>query len=407
MSETLELEKITNEFPEKIDGIKKALENLIVTESKVAEFKEKYEGLTIVDRNDKDGYKAAREAKSVLVKTRTSSEDDRKLTLKPIDELRDNVHNRFKSVQDDLKKIEEPISKQIKEIDDIEEQEKEQKKLEAEKKINDRINCLLENGMVFQDGYYIIKNDELQILETSIGVVDIRTMSDDLFKNLLQIVIDKNAKIVSEKERVEKERIAAEELKAENDRKERELFEQQKEQMRLQQEEMDRQKEQIETQRKANQQLITIARQNLLEALGFSFYGTVYEISYKGLSYKLLHEQVENLTNEAWLLNIGEAEKVISQINSQKNIDAEESKKQAEIDKRENEKRIAQQAIEDENKRKQEEKEKAELELAQADDKTKYESILAQIKALQVPDFKSNIYKNKAKIIKDFIADLK
>ena len=142
---------VLDKFPEKINDIKKALDNLVVTESKVAELKEKYTGVTIIDENDEEGYKLAREAKSILVKTRTASEDDRKVGLKPIDELRDNVHNRFMSVQTELKTIEAPITSRIKEIDDIEKKRKEDEALAKEKKVEDRRNELVKKGMVFDE----------------------------------------------------------------------------------------------------------------------------------------------------------------------------------------------------------------------------------------------------------------
>lgn len=245
-----QLQTKINELPAKINVIEKALENLVVTESKVAELKEKYEGVTIADENDEDGYKLAREAKSILVKTRTSSEDDRKIALKPIDDLRDDVHARFMSVQTDLKTIEAPISSRIKEIDDIEKQRKEDARLAEEQKVENRRNELVEKGMVFDQvsGFYVIKAPELGITETSIGIVDIRTMSDDLYKNFLVMVEEKSKKISAEKERLAAiEKKAAEEKEA-AEKAEREEFDRKKKLLDEQEEKMKQQQQQIKDQ---------------------------------------------------------------------------------------------------------------------------------------------------------------
>jgi len=241
---------VIDQFPEKINDIKKALDNLVVTEKKVAELKEKYTGVTILDENDEDGYKLAREAKSVLVKTRTSSEDDRKVALKPIDELRDTVHNRFMSAQSELKTVEAPISSRIKEIDDIEKKRKEDEALAKEKKVEDRRNELIKKGMVFDEvsGYYVIKAPELGISETSIGIVDIRTMSDDLYNNFLQMIEDKSAKITAEKERVAEIAKKEQEKKEAAEKAEREEFEKQKANMERLQKEMKEKEDAIKAQ---------------------------------------------------------------------------------------------------------------------------------------------------------------
>lgn len=239
---------VLDKFPEKINDIKQAIDNLAVTQTKVKELKEKYSGVTIIDENDEEGYKLAREAKSILVKTRTSSVDDRKVALKPIDELRDNVYAEFIAVETELKEIELPITSRIKEIDDIEKQRKEAEKLAAEQKINDRINELLSKGMIFMDGYYVISSPELGISETSIGVVDIRTMSDDLYNNFLKMVKEKSSKITAEKERIALiEKKAAEEKEAAA-KKEREEFEAQKKLMEEQQAAIKKQQDELKAQ---------------------------------------------------------------------------------------------------------------------------------------------------------------
>jgi len=187
--------------------------------------KEGYKNLKIDGPEDKEGYELIRQAIGVLRPMRTGLDAERKSVVK--------AHNDFvKWANGEYGKVETLIQEgpggelELKAkkdaVDDIIEKQKEAERLAAEKKINDRINELISKGMVFSGDYYSIGDASLNIPETSIGIVDIRTMSDDLYSNFLQMVEDKSAKINAEKERVaELER----KEKAEKEEKERlELF---------------------------------------------------------------------------------------------------------------------------------------------------------------------------------------
>lgn len=394
---------VLDKFPEKINDIKQAIDNLAVTQTKVKELKEKYSDVTIVDENDEEGYKLAREAKSILVKTRTSSVDDRKVALKPIDELRDNVYAEFIAVETELKEIELPITSRIKEIDDIEKQRKEAEKLAVEQKINDRINELLSKGMVFMDGYYVISSPELGISETSIGVVDIRTMSDDLYNNFLKMVEEKSSKITAEKERIALiEKKAAEEKEAAA-KKEREEFEAQKKLMeeqqaaiKKQQDELKAQQDKLESDKRDAEQREKQAEQNrineliknrsaILSGLGMKYnqFGNTYTYDDIELSTAMVIAATEVEWAE-WVSNTA------SKIQSKKDFAAKELELQQDAEK----------------KRKEEAAELAEKErIAGLSDKQKMQEYIDALYNVPVPPVTTKTWKAKIAMVRDMIND--
>jgi len=385
---------VLDKFPEKIDDIKKAVENLAATELKVVELKTKYEGVTIADENDEEGYKLAREAKSALVKTRTSSEDDRKVALKPIDDLRDTVHNRFMAVQTDLKKIEGPISARIKEIDDIEKQKKEQEKVDLENKINARINELVAKGMVFMDGYYVISAPEIGVSPSSIGVVDIRTMSDELYASFLEVVTEKATKINTEKERLAAEKKKLDDEKEAADKKEREDFAAAKKKMeddqaalKKQQDDLAAQQKLIDDQKKQQEQDrisgIVRNRSAVLVSIGLEYNSQEESFDYKGEALVSDAAGIAEHDDNAWL----------QLVDSLKNTVAQKKKEAEDFLKKQQE---------DEQKKQQQQEQER---LAGLSDKQKMQEYMDKLLAIPVPPVTTKTWKTKAGTVRDFLTD--
>jgi hypothetical protein len=263
----------------------KDLEHLNLLEQEIAGYETKYKDLTIVDENDKDGYEAVVLAIRVLRTKRTGLEAERKSVVAPYNNVVSYVNEKYKGITPKIEAVEKPLKEKKEAIDAIVDKKKEDAKLAEETKINNRVNELINNGAAFDGSYYSIKDDALGISETSIGVVDIRTMSDELFKQVLQTVMDKNERIVTEKKRIENEKKIEEEKKAEQEKKDRELFEQQKKQQQQQQQEFDkkqeefkqqqeelkRQQDKLETDKKEAATRQLQQRGNQLQELGMSF----------------------------------------------------------------------------------------------------------------------------------------
>lgn len=232
--------------------------------AEITGLKEGYKDLTINSIEDKEGYEKVRAAIGVLRPKRTSLEAERKSVVKPYNDFVKHINGQYDTITTLIQEgpggeLELKAKKEA--IDDILEKEKEAKRLAEEKKINDRINELISKGMVFDGNYYSISAPELDIAETSIGLVDIRTMSDDLYKNFLQIVVDKSAKIAAEKEKLEALAKKQKEEKDAAEKKEREEFaakkkalDEQEAKIKQQQDEIKKQAEKIEKEKKEQEQ---------------------------------------------------------------------------------------------------------------------------------------------------------
>lgn len=396
---------VLDKFPEKINDIKKAIENLAVTQLKVKELKEKYAGITIIDENDEEGYKLAREAKSILVKTRTASVDDRKVALKPIDELRDNVYGEFVAVETELKNTEAPITSRIKEIDDIEKKRKEDEALAKEKKVEDRRNELIKKGMVFDEvsGYYVIKAPELGISETSIGIVDIRTMSDDMYNNFLQMIEDKSAKITAEKERVEALQAKEKAEKEAAEKAEREEFEKQKANMERLQKEMKEKEDAIkaaqdklDADKREAEQKEKQAEQNrindLIKHRSAVLVGMGMKYNQSGDTYTF--EEIEVSTH--WITTATEGAWVES-------VQDTTSKIQAKKD-------AAAKALEEKQVKEKKDKEEADAKAEQErqaglKEKDKMKEYITALLSVPAPEFNTKAWKAKLGMVRDFIND--
>lgn len=396
---------VLDNFPEKINDIKKAIDNLAATQTKVKELKEKYSGISIADENDEEGYNLARKAKSILVKTRTASVDDRKVALKPIDELRDNVYGEFVAVETELKTIEAPITSRIKEIDDIEKKRKEDEALAKEKKVEDRRNELVKKGMVFDEvsGYYVIKAPELGITETSIGIVDIRTMSDDLYSNFLQMIEDKSAKITAEKERVAAIEKKAEEEKEAAEKNEREDFAAQKKilddqlaALKKQQEDMKASQDLLDQKKRDADLREQQAEQNrindLIKHRSAVLVGLGMKYNQSGDTYTFEEIEVSThwittATEGAWVESVQDT---TGKIQAKKDFAAKELELQQAADK----------------KKKEEEAALAEKErLAGLSDKQKMQEYIKALLAVPVPPITTKTWKPKLGMVRDFIND--
>lgn len=218
-----------NNFPATIDQ-KKDLAHLNELVAEINALKEGYKDLNIEGPDDKDGYERVRAAIAVLRPKRTGLEAERKSVVKPYNDTVKLINGEYEKITTLIQEGpggETELKAKKEAIDEIVEKEREAKRLAEEKKINDRINEILKY-MTFDGNYYSIKHADLGISETSIGVVGIRTMSDDLFSQFLQMVVEKHGKISAELELVaELERKQKAEKEA-ADKKEREEFDRKK-----------------------------------------------------------------------------------------------------------------------------------------------------------------------------------
>lgn len=369
--------------------------NELVTE--ITTLKEGYKDLKIDGPEDKDGYEKVRAAIGVLRPKRTGLEAERKSVVKPYNDFVKHINGQYDTITTLIQEgpggeLELKAKKEA--IDDILEKEKEAKRLAEEKKINDRINELISKGMVFDGNYYSISAPELGIAETSIGVVDIRTMSDDLYKNFLQIVVDKSAKIAAEKERLaviekkqKEEKEAADKAEREEFEKKKKLLDEQEAKLKQQQDEIKKQEEKIEKEKKEQEQNrinnIIRHRSAILVGMGLEYNEHGESFEYNGDTVILSAPSIADYSDADWLNFIEEIRAVIKK-----------KKDEAEaflLKKQEEEK----QRLELQEKERQ----------AGLSDKEKVKEYITALLSVTVPDCKTKTCKNLVGGVRDYIKD--
>ena len=292
MSETQELAVITP----------KDLQHLNELEVEIAGYKEQYKDLQITDENDKEGYELVRKAIGVLRPKRTGLEAERKSVVKPYNDVVYMINGKYKEITEKIQEIEAPLKEKKDAIDDILKEKAAEEARLLEEKINSRIDSLIKSGMVFDGSYYSISGPNIP--ETSIGVVDIRTMSDEIFKQLMDVVVEKNNRILSEKKRIEEAEAAetlrlkqvADQQAAELKKQQDELLEAQKELKRQQdaikeaQDKLDRDKKEAEDKAAQAERdrlaAIVSKRTKELVALGMEFFVKYDEMQYDEMRYE-------------------------------------------------------------------------------------------------------------------------
>src|SRR5689334_3927039 len=146
----------TANFPAIIDQ-KKDLAHLNELVTKVTALKEEYKDLTIEGPDDKEGYEKVRAAIAVLRPLRTGLNKERLEIVRPYNEFVKHLNTKYGEIVDVIQVGpggEEELNKKKDEVDEIIEKRKEEKRQAEEKKINDRINDVIKNGMAFDGEYY-------------------------------------------------------------------------------------------------------------------------------------------------------------------------------------------------------------------------------------------------------------
>lgn len=376
---------------------KKDLAHLNELVAEITSLKEGYKDLNIEGPDDKDGYERVRAAIAVLRPKRTGLEAERKSVVKPYNDTVKLINGEYEKITTLIQEGpggELELKEKKEAVDEILEREKEEKRLAEEKKINDRINELIAKGMVFDGNFYSISAPDLGISETSIGVVDIRTMSDDLYKNFLQMVIDKSGKIEAYK--AEKERLLQKEKEEKEaaDKKEREEFAAKKKLLDEQEAALKKQQDEIAAQQKRIDDANKEAEQNringiirhrsaILTSMGLEYNDNAGSYDYLGDAIISNAATIAEYEDAEWLNLI----EVLKGTIKQKKEEAEAflaKQKQDEKDRIEREEKERQAGLSDQQRMKE------------------YTSALLGI---QVPEFKTKKWKTVAGSIRDFIKD--
>lgn len=122
----------------------------------------------------------------------------------------------FNPVIAELKIIEKPISDFVDKMEALEKEEKEKEARILEQKVNERRDILINEGMVFHNGYFEAGNVDFDIPLITLGEIDLKGMTDPIWEQMLTKVKQTIAQVNVK----QKEKEAADKLEA--DKKEKE-----------------------------------------------------------------------------------------------------------------------------------------------------------------------------------------
>ena len=278
MSVTTQVEKTIQQEVAKFDPF----------EARIAELKEKYQGLTIIDAEDKENYELVRVAISELRSIRTGTEKDKKEIKAPFLAACSTIEEKAKWIIAEVKKIEDPLQKRKDEIDEEREKEKAEKKRKQDAALFNRQLQLTKMGAQFDGANFILEGIEVNM--ALVREVDDETYEAEILPQFKEI-FDRNEAV----------RIAEEEKKKEADRifkEQQDELQRQQEEMRKRQEEMDRKENEIREKELAAQKKKENDRIIVLHSLGMTYYHPDNSYVYNGVY--VVMEDIKILNDENW-----------------------------------------------------------------------------------------------------------
>lgn len=401
--------------------LEKKIENALVreniTDTVIAELKERYSGLKLKSLDDKGGYLQIKEARknvrAVGIITEKLCKHGREDAIKE-QKLWLATEKR---ILDKIAKVQEPLEDEIKKFDDEVERKENEEKERKEKVFQERQATLIKLGAVYNNGQFVLNH-----IEYEIG--NIREAEKDVWEEIiLPKYKDEFEKNEAEKVRIEKEREAvALKLKQEQDElnRQREEMERQKKELVEAQAAMQKMKDDAEREQRRMEQerqdkLIREQRERIEKRYDhLSKLGMRYNSQYD--AYVLEDINVDNKT-EITLLNDEEWGNLIATITpiveekkraiELKRLTEIEAKRLADIEaalKAERE-RVAKEKADAEFKAQQAELFRQEK-LEQAKDKEKWELFIEAIKKLETFDMRSGQYRKRMQIAKEKLSEI-
>lgn len=298
--------------------IQKEIKRFNLADAGIAQLKKDYGALVIKDVNDKDGYKAVKDAWNEVRSTRTA------LSKKGL-EIRNGYNKITKAVSkeedrliDLLSPLEEDLQKKWKAIDDEKERVKKEKAEAEEKRLLDRLGSLTAKGMAVVDGYYSIGET------VSVDVATVRTMTDEQFTKLEKAVDAKAAEIAQAK----KEKEEADEKERKRLKDEQEKLDAQKKQQEDQQKLLDQQQADMKKALENMAKMKADMRRDKLSAIGM-----VHDkgaITF-GKRYGITATEVNEMDDEAFEKFLVKSKETIAQ-HKKEDDDAEQKRLQMQKD---------------------------------------------------------------------------
>lgn len=187
------------------DQIRQELAKFNLADQGIALLKEQFGGLVITGPDDKTGYKAVREAWSLVRSKRTGLEKKGKELRADYTVITKAISGEEDRLVDLITPLEEDLYKKWKAIDDEKDRLKKEQEEAEQKQLMARIEEVQTLGMVFADGFYQIGGT------ITVDVASLRQFNDEQFGKLKQAITNKKAemdKAAAEAEQLRKDQEA-------------------------------------------------------------------------------------------------------------------------------------------------------------------------------------------------------
>lgn len=336
------------------DFINQELKKFPITDAAIDAMRQEYMGLTVASVEDKEGYKKVRESRIAVKGKRCAIESERKILISDALKFQQAINGEAKRITGLLEPIETYLEAEEDKYDKWVEEVKQAKEREEQERLQGRVAKLLGFGMTF-DGNLYKRGDIL------IPAILLKSMDDLKYTELLaQVKTDYDSEQfrIAEEARIKKEeedRIAAE--KAEAERKEQERKAEEDRLRKIEDEKLAAERAEIERIKKeqAEKEAAIKAAQDKIDA-----------------EKKAIEDQKRKEDEDK--RHAEEIEKAKQESAEQARKD-EQARVEREVREKEERDRLA--AIEAEEKK------------AQMTDKEKLKDLLAMIKQIDIPKFKS------------------
>ena len=293
----------------------------------LSSFKRRFGKLAFTSLDDKKTRETVEDAVRTMRSWRTDLDNERKKLIAPMNAGVKFVNSNYNPVIEDCKTVEEPV-KNLKKY--WEEQEQAAKNLEAEllaKKEYERVDRLIKAGAVFDENYYSIGSDKYNVPFITIGVLDIKGLTDVLFEEILGQVVIKNQIITEAKQKEEEEQKIVEQQRLERERLNKEQFQKDQEKLLEDQRKLDEQKKQQEDEMAELRQQRLEMRSGALLNLGFGWHKETGNLAYE--SQVVLVNYIENCSKSEWDSLLSEMQVTVAKL---KEADAIAAKRKADKD---------------------------------------------------------------------------
>ncbi len=193
----VEAEEVVEQSVVIIDTINQELEKRNITEEALQMMEEEFPKLTILDINDRTGYKEVTEALTMLRNTRTLTIDVCKGARDEHIRIQKNIIKTENAIVDRIKKVEAILAAKRKVIDEEKDRIKNEKDTLEQSRLQERAVKLIEYGMNFTGDAYVL--DDIKI-----SVLSVKTADEFTFSALFAAV-ETRYKAIQETKRFEEE----------------------------------------------------------------------------------------------------------------------------------------------------------------------------------------------------------